>query len=77
MKLNLKALVLLPLIALPSVFQMASAENAPEQPRSFQEFLTYPHVEKGLSAITNHDYGRAVTEFKQARSWSTGNTPTP
>ena len=71
MKLNLKALVLLPLIALPSVFQMASAENAPEQPRSFQEFLTYPHVEKGLSAITNHDYGRAVTEFKQARSWST------
>jgi len=76
MKLNLKALALLSLMTLPSIFQMASAENAPEQSRSFQEFLTYPHVEKGLSAIDNHDYTRAIEEFKQARSWSTENPET-
>jgi adsorption protein A len=71
MKFNLKALILLSLVTLPSFFHVASAENTPEEARSFQEFLTYPHVEKGLSAIANHDYGRAVAEFKQARSWST------
>jgi len=71
MKFNLKALILLSLVTLPSFFHIASAENTPEEARSFQEFLTYPHVVKGLSAIANHDYGRAVAEFKQARSWST------
>ena len=37
---------------------------------TFQRFLIYPHIEKGLSSIQAGNYQRAIEEFKQVRSWA-------
>ena len=37
---------------------------------TFQRFLVYPHIEKGLSSIQAGNYQRAIEEFKQVRSWA-------
>lgn len=37
---------------------------------TFKRFVTFPHIEKGLSSINKQDYERAINEFKQVRAWA-------
>ena len=50
--------------------RVAYADNAYTNLNTFQRFVTYPHIEKGLSSINNQDYQRAIEEFKQVRAWA-------
>jgi len=68
-----------PFLALLGVLclqNLASATSAGENINTLQEFVIYPHVEKGLDAIAARHFNQAIDEFKQARSWAPKNPDT-
>ncbi len=49
---------------------VAHASTAYTNVNTFQRFVTYPHIEKGLTSIKKQDYRRAIDEFKKVRAWA-------
>ena len=65
MKLFIK--ILLVLLAINGYAQSAPKPDLGAGISSYQKFLIYPHIEKGMSALEVGDNSRAIQEFLWAR----------
>jgi adsorption protein A len=65
----MRSLILLPifLFTFNAHAQQSSAINLGSGINSYQRFLIYPRIQKGLSALESGDYERAIEEFSWAR----------